>query len=207
MMVVTEVEFMVQIEKTNFIGKGFHRECYRHPDDETLCIKIVVAGNAQESDREKRYYRHLEKRGVSWEMLPRYHGVVQTDQGPGSVFDLISDADGTVSQTLRHILSSAEKTAAIADDLEKSLAELKSYLLNQCVITMTLKSKNILCQTNGSGKLRLIIVDNIGNSDFIPICNYSKFLARKKILRTWKRFEQRMKGRYPENECLQRMLA
>jgi hypothetical protein len=33
-------------------------------------------------------------------------------------------------------------------------------------------------------------VDNVGNSDFLPLSNYSGLLARLKIKRKWRRFEQ-----------------
>jgi len=34
-----------------------------------------------------------------------------------------------------------------------------------------------------------LIIDNIGNSDFIPICNYIDWMATRKLHRKWQRFE------------------
>jgi hypothetical protein len=47
--------------------------------------------------------------------------------------------------------------------------------------------------------LQLYIIDNIGNSDYLPICNVSRYLAKKKILRKWKRFEERLSSKYKHN--------
>ena len=93
---------MIKIDKNSLVGKGLHRECYRHPENKNHCIKIIVAGGPEESRRETRYYRHLENRNISWDMIPRYHGVVKTNLGIGSVFDLIVDQNGTVSKTLEY---------------------------------------------------------------------------------------------------------
>ena len=198
---------MVKIDKSGLIGKGLHREVYRHPENNNLCIKVVVHGNHDESRREKKYYRHLERKNISWDMIPVFHGDIETNVGLGAVFDLIQDHDGSVSKTLGHYLSSNDETKANASRLSDALALLKDYLLQQQVITMTLKPKNILCQRMKSGDFRLFVVDNIGNSDFIPICNYSSYLARKKILRKWKSFENRMLSRYEHNAALQQMLT
>jgi PhoP regulatory network protein YrbL len=115
--------------------------------------------------------------------------------------------DGTVSKNLDYYLSSNEKTEAHYDGLSNSLYLLKDYLLQQRIITMTLKPKNISCQKNNSGIYRLFVVDNIGNSDFIPICNYSKYFAKKKISRKWQRFEDSMLIKYEHNKALHRMLT
>lgn len=168
---------MINVDKSILIGRGRHRECYRHPENENLCIKVDVFGNGQESQREKKYYRHLEKRKISWDMIPMFHGTIETNMGIGSVFDLVLDHDFTVSRTLRYYLSSNKKTEKYYTGLSNSLYLLKDYLLQQRIITMTLKPKNILCKKMKPGSFRLFVVDNIGNSDFIAICNYSRFLA------------------------------
>jgi len=198
---------MIKIDGCRLIGKGFHRECYRHPENKNLCIKLVVAGGPEESRREKQYYRHLERRGISWEMIPKYHGDIETDQGIGSVFDLIVDQDGSVSKTLKYYLSSNEKTEANYDGLSTSLYLLKDYLFQQRIITMTLKPKNMVGQKDRSGIFRLFIVDNLGNSDFFPICNYNNYLANKKISRKWRRFEDRILNAHKDNRALQRILT
>ena len=73
---------MINLDKSRLVGKGLHREVYTHPENNNLCIKVVVHGNADESRREKEYYRLLEKRRIVWGMIPRYHGDVETNLEP-----------------------------------------------------------------------------------------------------------------------------
>jgi len=200
---------MIHINKSNFIGKGSHREVYRHPEKKNLCIKIIVDGSddSRQERREKTYYRHLEKRGVAWDMIPQYYGDTITNLGMGSVFDLISEHDGTVSKTLGYYIASNEITETHYDSLKKSFYLLKDYLLKQRIITKTLAPRNIVCQRNASGIFRLSVIDSIGNLDFIPFCNYINYLAELKIHRRWGRFERKMLEAHPHNKALHRMLT
>lgn len=200
---------MINIDKYSFVGNGHHREVYRHPENQNLCIKIIVDGNfnSRQVRREKAYYRYLEDRGISWDMIPKYYGDIQTNLGIGSVFDLILDQDGSVSKTLENYITSNEVTEAHYHGLSKSLHSLKDYLLKQRIITMTPAPKNIVCQKDKSGISRLYVVDNISNSDLIPICNYINRLAEKKIYRRWKRFEDKLLDRHSYNQALHRMLT
>ncbi len=200
---------MLNLDKAGLIGKGAHRACYKHPDNKSLCVKIIINGShhSVEIKREKKYYRHLEKRGVSWDMIPRYYGDIETNFGKGSLFDLVTDQDGTVSKDLEYYLASNETTERYYDSLVKALHLLKDYLLQNRIITMDIKPYNILCQKNEAGISRLFLVDNIYNAEFIPISTYSDFFAQRKILRKWQRFEDRILNTYKDNKALQRMLV
>ena len=197
---------IIDIDSSDFVGKGLHRECYVHPKNENLCIKIVVSGDHKECQREQNYYRFLESRNISWEMLARFYGIVETNVGQGSVFDLIRNHDGSISKTLEYYLTTNEKTESHYFELSKAISLLKTYLYQQKIITMTLKSKNILFKKMSHKAARLVIIDNIGNSDLIPICDYSAYFSRKKILRKWMRFESSLLNTYAHNEALHRML-
>ena len=179
-----------------------HRECFIHPDNAQWCVKVIVAGNSNENHREARYYGLLARRKISWAMLTRFHGLVATNLGEGAVFDLVRDYEGGVSKTLSHYLGSEELTAAHSELLARALTELKAYLLENRIVTMTLKTKNILWQKDAENDGKLVIVDNVGNSDFIPIANYSALLARRKIERKWRRFEMSMSSGHAGNKVL-----
>jgi hypothetical protein len=197
---------MLEIDTSTLVGKGLHRECFVHPDNSDWCVKIIVAGNSNENRREAKYYGLLSRRGISWEMLTRFHGLVETNLGEGAVFELVRDYDGGVSKTLTHYLSSEELTAANNKPLASALAGLRLYLLENRVVTMTLKTKNILFQKTTESDGKLVIVDNVGNSDFLPISNYSAALARLKIERKWRRFEQAIRAQHVSNKALPSLL-
>jgi hypothetical protein len=193
---------IIELDPHALVGKGLHRECFVHPENPDLCVKIVVSGNGNENRREQAYYRELANRGVSWEMLPRFHGLVDTSFGEGAVFDLVRDNDGRTSLTLGHYLASEQLTALHGTALREALQALKRYLLEHRIITMTLKTKNILFQLDSPETGKLVIVDNIGNSDFIPAVKYSARLASWKIERKWQRFERSLHVDYAANKAI-----
>jgi hypothetical protein len=198
---------MITIDKSSLIGKGANRECYKHPEKKDLCIKVVIPGKDDENCRDKKCYKHLEKKNISWDMIPLYHGDIETNLGMGSVFDLVLDHDGAVSKTLEYYLSSNKEIEKHYDGLSNSLYLLKGYLLQYHIITRTLWPHNIVCKKMDSGSFRLFVVDNIGDTDFIPICKYNKYFAKKKILRKWKRFEEHILKTYRHHKTLHRMLT
>jgi hypothetical protein len=197
---------MLQLESARLVGKGLHRECYEYPGDPTRCIKVVVAGNSDENRREARYYALLAARGISWEMLSRFYGLEDTSMGLGAVFELIRDHDGGVSHTLEQYLARPGANEGLGETLSLALPALRAYLLRDRVVTMTLKSKNILLQMTTGKSGRLVIVDNVGNSDFIPLSNSIGLLARAKIRRKWRRFEADLLTQNPDNMVLRRIL-
>ena len=184
---------MLYIDDSNLIGKGMDRECYTHPKDSTKCIKITVSGNYKQSKAEISYYRMLEKRGVSLDRLAAFHGVIQTTRGQGLVFSLVLDYNEVVSKPLSHYLSTGTyKLYEFKDNLES----LKNYLLKERIIIRDLKSTNILFQKFRKNNGKLVIIDGLGNNDFIPISSYISFLTRKKIIRKWTRFEHSLLRQY-----------
>ena len=180
---------MVTLGPQLLINKGKRRACYHHPDDDRLCIKIVVSGDNKETSREQAYYRLLERRRASWEMIARFYGNVDTNMGAGAVFELIRDYDNKVSQTLKYYLSSFGQNGIDYNQIFNALNALKKFLLRERVVTMSLADHNIIFKKISETEGVLVLVDNIGNSDFIPVASYFHFFAKKKILREWRRFE------------------
>ncbi len=193
---------MIELQPDALIGRGLHRECYRHPTDPGRCVKIVVAGNSDENRREAAYYARLAARGIDWDRLARFHGLATTDRGEGAVFDLVCDPDGSVSRPLDHYLACRDLSGRHAAELAAALQALRSWLLQHRVVTMTLKAKNILVQWR-DGDCALVLVDNVGNTDFIPLTNYWGWLARRKIRRKWRRFIATLRRDYPGHPALE----
>lgn len=180
---------IIQLTDKDYISKGLHRKCYHHPSNPSQCIKVNYNDGAeQETNREIAYYKHLIKRNISWDALAKYYGPVQTNFGEGHLFELIRNYDGKTATPLETYLADQQLTQQYYDELIVLLKALKSNLLNNRIITMTIKSKNILFQHLSEQKNRLVIIDNIGNSTFIPIANYVPYFAKSKIKRTWQRF-------------------
>ena len=178
---------MLKLESSALLGRGLRRECYFHPEDETKCIKIVVAGDHKETVREQSYYRLLERSGIVWRMLARFYGNVATNLGEGAVFELIRDYNGEVSKTLVHYFSADNETDRNYQYVYQALPVLKQYLLKWKIVTISLKPQNIVYKKTNESEGFPVIIDNIGNSDFIPICNYVDHMAIRKINRKWQK--------------------
>ena len=179
---------MIELKEHHLIGQGFHRKCYIHPDNHNFCIKINTTSSTKENAREHALYRRLEKRNISWKHLARYHGEIYTNHGNGHIYDLIKDENQKPSKTLEYYLKNG-----IPDGTTLALKNMEQYLLDNAIITTTLKPRNIVLQKSSNSTLNAVIIDDIGNTEFIPISNVSNYFARLKIKRKLRRFRRDLK--------------
>lgn len=110
--------------------------------------------------------------------------MVETNIGTGYVFDLVADSDNQPSKTLEYYLNQPN-----IELLAGPLLNLKDYLIQNLVITKEIKARNIACINNNGVIESCVIVDDIGNTEFIPFSDYFTLLAKRKINRKWRRFE------------------
>ena len=133
----------ITLSEKDYISRGLHRKCYHHPEDANKCIKVNYnEGAEEETNREIAYYKHLIKRNVSFDALAKYYGPVLTNYGNGHIFELIRDYNGETAIPLEKYLANKSLTEKYFDQLVTGLKELKSALLKDRIITMTIKSKN-----------------------------------------------------------------
>src|SRR3546814_19909871 len=87
---------------TEVIGTGNDRECWRHPLNRSLCVKVAKPEQERtQNEIDYHYGRHLARHSVAGRYLPRVHGWVETNRGRGLVVDLVQQPDGPPSPTLR----------------------------------------------------------------------------------------------------------
>lgn len=181
---------MIKLEKK--IGSGRHRDCYCHPQDDNKCIKILynpADGGLKEVKRETGYYRKRARQITRCRSVPDFYGTVETDRGEGYVFYLVKDYDGNISKTLEHYL----KNNALSQGwLKNKLYDLRNDLIAHNISTMNLKDYNILYRRTGYNEGYLVVIDNIGESEFIPVASLFNFLHRRKIDRIFSRFFDRL---------------
>lgn len=198
---------MIHIAPKAFIGEGSHRACYEHPDDKERCVKIGEI-DSKESCRERDLYRILKKRNISWDALSHFYGLVETNLGTGAVFELVRDYDGNVSKTLEFYLEQYSVLESIGtneknelyDEIARSVEQLKGDLVNNTILIRSLLPENVLFKKLSETTGRLVVIDNIGNTDFLPLCDYSKCLSRRKIERKWAKFERYMLKNYHSHQ-------
>jgi hypothetical protein len=189
---------MIELSSKQLIGRGLHRECYQHPLNNALCIKIVFNGNSTETKREQAYYRFLERRLPDWTALPRFHGNIVTNKGTGAVFDLIRNVNNEIALPLSEYMADTEHFHEYAKEIAKALMAFQRYQLKHNIQTMSLKPWNLVYRLDETGQGKIFLIDSLGNSDFIPACNYIKLLGRKKILRKWAKFKALVERHYQE---------
>jgi len=197
---------MLKLIDSLLVAKGGHRHCYEHPDDSTRCVKVLISDERKEHDLEQKYYLVLARRGISWDLLPKYYGQVDTNLGVGAVYDLIKDFDGNVSKTLEYYLKVPDPQELLEFNFRQAFYELRDYLHEQVVISRRINSCNIVYQRVSDKVGRMVVIDNIGNTEFFPISNIIKSVGRKKVARRWQRFEESLLRAYPGNVLVDSIL-
>ena len=116
--------------------------------------------------------------------LPRYCGSINTNLGKGYIFERIKDWDGKTSVTLKKYCENGVEQNYIQELLYKMY---NSLLINRIQVS-DFHSGNILVNyKTPDAEPNLVIIDGIGNSDYIKLCNFSKFLLKKKLIRKFKK--------------------
>ncbi|MGB0131906.1 PhoP regulatory network protein YrbL [Chlorobium sp.] len=180
---------MVDLTRARVLGKGSSRLCYVHPDDERKCVKVVYTRRKEIIEEELKYYRQYERRGVSWDMLARSYGIVHTNMGDGAVFGLARDFDGEISLTLDRYLP-VMRGSAFEGELRAALEVFRAYLFRERIVLRELKPDNVVYQRISPESGRLVLIDGVGNNQFLPIANYSRIFVRHLLKKKWAKFEQ-----------------
>ncbi|WP_227370548.1 YrbL family protein [Halomonas sp. M20] len=183
---------MLHLQDDLLIGRGTERNCYRHPQDPTRCVKIAhnFKNNKQQNRKDYEYFTKLERRGIDWSHLPRCHGWVETNLGDGLVFDLLQDTEGSPLPRLDILLADGRLTMA---EIATPLTQLHDYLHANRIFTSDLRASNIVCNLEKTPP-RLFLIDGIGDRDFVKLAAHSRRLGRTKIERQWGRFMKRLEN-------------
>ncbi|HDQ40793.1 MAG TPA: hypothetical protein ENN39_07170 [Desulfonatronum sp.] len=91
--------------------------------------------------------------------------------------------------------------------MAQSLGSLADYLLRERIITKNLKQRNLVYQIRDQGPGRMFLVDDVGDTDFIPLSRFCKIWAEKKIQRKWTRFEQHLLRSFAHNPWIGELIA
>jgi hypothetical protein len=168
------------------IGKGRERTCYVHPEDPRRAIKIPFGSVAEQTRRDIRFYRRLEKRGLKqMRHVPACYGWAETNLGEGIVVDLIRNYDGEISAPLSWYLSQGVPI----EEFDPYLEELReSVLQDVSIFNHDMTIGNLLVQKSSMGSARLIAIDGLGDGVAIDWLSRFPWLLRHKIRRRWKRF-------------------
>ncbi len=189
---------------------GGRRLCFVHPRDPSLCIKVNRTDDQRflrlpkrrviparflreldDNEHDRRTLSSLERRlGPHFAHLPRYHGDIETDLGRAVVLDLVRDADGQISRTVRSLICDGVRL----DTLRPAFNAFAQYLVRHNVLTRALLDHNIVARHASDGSWSLVLIDGYGDPAAIPIASLIPALGRARIRRravdAWERFER-----------------
>lgn len=168
------------------IGRGDERVCYQHPLDPRRCLKISRLDKKKQTAREISYFRYLKSKGVSFELMPDFYGVVNGIDYIGLEQELILDQEGKTPPNLYAYLSSDLSDLQI-ERFWTAFNKHEEYLIANNIVVCDLVLSNFLVMECAE-ETKIYIIDGLGTSDFFPIANYIKFMGKLKITRKWKRF-------------------
>ena len=197
---------------------GGTRRCYVHPGDASRCVKVLRSDRTPEARRavasgwrrfkwlrsfddqrkETKAYQYLTRRGqLDYTHVPRFYGTVETDQGLGIVTALLRNWDGGYPKNLEELLP-----GGMTDALEAAIDEFKRWLRRERFLTRDLLPHNIVAVADSPERFRLVVVDGIGNSEFIPLSHWFKCCARAKIERKIRKFDYRVRILHPNGQTV-----
>jgi hypothetical protein len=146
------------------IGAGHDRECWRHPLNPALCIKVPKPEQERaQNEIDFHYSSHLAHHAVAGPHLPRVHGWVRTSHGRGLVVDLIQQPDGTPCPTLPQALRSGMITEMEAVGL---VYEAFDWLIANGVMLADYGVSNFLVRNSVEGRPYLVFIDGLGTRHF-----------------------------------------
>ncbi len=195
---------IIQLKESDFIGEGTARVTYRHPDDHSKCIKLVVKSKLEQKKRrrgifstfrstscfaptkaEHRIFKKLIfKTGFeAFQHIPMFYGSVNTDQGSGDVFDFIGEIN----------LEEHLKTKKFDPCLESKLLELRDFLLRLGIHFSDWRASNLVLKWNEEGTdYRIYAIDGFEHTELLPITRIPYF-SRRKIRRRFDKFIKRLR--------------
>lgn len=170
------------------LGEGAHKKAYMHPTQKSLCVKLIKNINDTDLKRELEYRRIRDKHKQTSQLLPKYHGTINTNKGIGHVFELIYDYNGVPSQTLDNYIRSISTSPLSQAHIKDLLLSFKELWFKEKIVTSNIELVNFMVQRKSPETICIRIVDNIGSPVLIPLAYYFEYFAAKRASKYWHRF-------------------
>ena len=212
---------MMMLKGQELVGKGSHRAVYRHPDDESLCVKVMIQDwrvaqrrlrahwfvrmcrpkwYFHENLTEYRYAKKAERRlgEKAWSLIPKIHGLVDSDLGEGMVVDLVRDHDGRISLTLEDYLRAHGLTEECQDAIDEMWVEFKRHKL-----FVQGRPSNLVLSLREDGTYHTIPIDGFAFPQLIPVARWIPAVAGKKYRKAMSRQKMKIERILSQRESAQ----
>ncbi|MBV0933260.1 YrbL family protein [Marinobacterium weihaiense] len=192
-------------------AQGGHRLCFVHPRHADRCIKVRRPDFTLEDLRRKKGFpksllplhcfddnreehevitdlatRHGEP---VFDLISRCYGFETTDLGPGLVLELVRDADGRISQTLKAQIWHQ----GYGPDCQAAVERFIAAWRNLQIPSRDLLLHNLLVQKDSAGQVqRIVVIDGLGSPNLIPFHRLPPSLRSAKVERKLTNLQQRI---------------
>ncbi|MFO7936265.1 MAG: YrbL family protein [Kiritimatiellia bacterium] len=199
---------MIELKHIKWLDQGANRVCYIHPDDPGKVLKIIKPWKRAELKRriapfykrfrsvrcfddnqqELKALRLLEKKKNASRHFPKCYGMVDTDLGQALCLEYVCSGwkEGEALSLEKYLHANG-----FTPEIMKALDDLFGFLYENIIITRDMRCFNIMVRYVDD-KINLVIVDGLGNSEFIPVSNFIPAVGRLKIQRKFNRFKNRL---------------
>lgn len=190
---------MIILKDIQPFARGGKRECFVHPEHRDRCVKTSrpdflpadLKRNApwlrsirksvdsfDESATDWKVLNALAKSGDKdvWNHIPKFYGWSQTDRGRGLVIELLRDEDGLISRTLLDVLWERGYDSA----LRRAVDELAAFWEVRTIPSRSLGLHNIVAQLQPGGRIRLVVIDGLGNTVFFSFSRWIRAYALRR---------------------------
>ena len=196
---------MIQLGPKTLFGRGGGRDCHFHPERPDRCLKITRADRTPKHlKRELPWYKRLRPDSTydqnlrdlvvfrrAWNKLdgardrgiPETEGLVDTNLGVALCVELLRDADGRVSLSLKEFIIENGFT----EEAKESVEKLRQTFLEHRVMVRDPFPQNTVAQRCADGRLRIVFIDGIGDTTLIPVGQLFPARARERIDRKFDR--------------------
>lgn len=177
----------LKLQTEQAFAQGGNRLCFEYPGDPSRCIKVrrpdftladlrrkkgfpktlLPLSAFDDNQEEFDVISGLAKRQgkAVFDVISRCYGFEESDLGPGLVLELVRDADGRISQSLKAQIW----FEGYSDECRAAVAAFCSRWLELQIPSRDLLLHNILVQKDSNGKIqRLVVIDGLGSPNIIP---------------------------------------
>ena len=207
---------MINLDGVQSFAEGGNRKCYINPINTKRCLKVLHENLLENLHKNSAWYKRLgrsdslddnlrERNAYNqkairspinssiWDHLAMWYGMVETNLGPASDTELITN-EGETAETLETYLF----REGLTPEIKSALKNFENWLRTHLVLTKNIIPHNIVIKKE-NGSLILKIIDGLGSKSFIPLPKYSKFFARiyveRRIKLMWSRIHWDLSGR------------
>jgi len=168
-------------------AQGGNRLCFVHPEDDQRCIKVRRPDfTLEDLRRSKGFPKNLRPLSSFDDNLEEYrvindicqqvgpetfrhiykcYGFVETDLGLGLECELIRDASGLISLSLKQYIWEHGYT----DSCRKAVDVLADFWTSHQIPSRKLLTHNIMVQQASNGEIRrLVVIDGLGSPNLLP---------------------------------------